>query len=88
VHGQRSAHGAQEQTNPAGDSSSGDGGHNSAKVTKDLTSIPASMISLFQQFLTSMGNKNEVGKSHVPEVFMEKAEHANVGGKAKAQMEG
>jgi hypothetical protein len=46
------------------------------------------MISLFQQFLASMGNKNEVGKSHVPEVFMEKAEHANVGGKAKAQMEG
>jgi hypothetical protein len=46
------------------------------------------MISLFQQFLSSMGNKNEAGKSHVPEVFVEKAEQENVGGKAKAQMEG
>jgi hypothetical protein len=46
------------------------------------------MLSLFQQFLASMGNKIDNGNSHTHEASVEKAEHTNEGEKAKMQLEG
>jgi hypothetical protein len=52
-----------------------------------LASIPAGMLSLSQQFLASMGNKSDNGKSHAPEASVEKTEQADEGEKAKIQLE-
>jgi hypothetical protein len=76
--GQRAAQGAQGQAQPSG-------GQSSSKVVGDLSSIPANMLSLFQQFLATVGNKEEAGKTHVPEVNDAKIEQTRESEKAKIE---
>jgi hypothetical protein len=84
VYEQRSSQGAQNQANTGGGSSGGNGGN----AKEDLPPIPVGMISLFQQFLTSMGNKNENGNSQLPEAYVEKTEQVEGGEKTRVQLEG
>jgi hypothetical protein len=85
VHRQNSTQGAQGPINPPGSLSGGGGGHSCAKVIDDLHSIPANMISLFQQFIASMGHKLAAGKSQAIEGIEEKADQAKVSEKSKTQ---
>jgi hypothetical protein len=84
VYGQRSSQGAQDRANTGGGSSGGNGGN----AKEDLPPILADMISLFQQFLASMGNKNKNGNFQLPEAYVEKNEQAEGGEKTRVQLEG
>jgi hypothetical protein len=61
--------GAQCQAQPAS-------GHGSSKGSVDLSSILTNMLTLFQQFLETVGNKVESGQDQAPAVNNAKIEQA------------
>jgi hypothetical protein len=63
------------------------GSHGSSKVAVDSNAIPANMMSLFQQFLASMGHREEEGKAKEQEKNDEKGKQPSASEKEKIEME-
>jgi hypothetical protein len=64
-----------------------EGGHGSSKAADDSSAIPANMISFFQQFLASMGNKVDAGKAQEQEADDDKAKQPGACQKEKIENE-